>query len=344
MSGGVRMRAWQLPAGCTSVGRLELIELPRPEPAAGEVLVRVRANSLNYRDQAIAKGTYFGSAIKVAGIPLSDGAGVVEAVGAGVEGLAPGDRVAGTFFQSWLEGPPMAAKGEALGCPPAKGMLADYVTLPEKGVVKLAGSLGFEEAATLPCAGVTAWNALMTGVRPLERGQTVLLIGTGGVSLLALLIAKSAGARVIATSASDAKLARVRQLGADATLNYTEREWGARAAELAGGTIHHVVEVGGLGTLAQSMQAVGFGGEIALIGVLSMQGDANPMALMIKGASLRGIFVGSAAMARDLNAFVDAHGVKPVVDRVFDFADAKAAYAYQSSGDLFGKVVIANRA
>src|SRR5436190_3997335 len=268
MSGGVRMRAWQLPAGCTSVGRLELIELPRPEPAAGE----------------------------------------------------------------------------ALGCPPAKGMLADYVTLPEKGVVKLASSLGFEEAATLPCAGVTAWNALMTGVRPLERGQTVLLIGTGGVSLLALRIAKSAGARVIATSASDAKLARVRQLGADATLNYTEREWGARAAELAGGTIHHVVEVGGLGTLAQSMQAVGFGGEIALIGVLSMQGDANPMALMLKGASLRGIFVGSAAMARDLNAFVDAHRVKPVVDRVFDFADAKAAYAYQSSGELFGKVVIANRA
>src|SRR5207237_8743 len=167
MSGGVRMRAWQLPAGCTSVGRLELIELPRPEPAPGGVLVGGRANALNYRDRSMAKG-------------------------------------------------------EALGCPPAKGMLADYVTLPEKGVVKLASSLGFEEAATLPCAGVTAWNALMTGVRPLERGQTVLLIGTGGVSLLALRIAKSAGARVIATSSSDAKLARVRQLGADATLKYTE--------------------------------------------------------------------------------------------------------------------------
>lgn len=342
---GTRMRAWQLPAGCTSVAQLELIELPRPDPAPGEVLVRVLANSINYRDQAIAWGRYFGSAIKVPGTPLSDGAGVVEAVGAGVKGLAPGDRVAGTFFQGWLEGPPMPAKGEALGCPPAKGMLAECVTLPEKGVVKLASSLTFEEASTLPCAGVTAWNALMRGVCPLERGQVVLLIGTGGVSLLALRIAKAAGARVIATSSNDAKLARVKALGADITLNYkSEPDWGARAAELAGGAIHHVVEVGGLGTLAQSMQAVGFAGEIALIGVLSMQGDTNPMALMVKGASLRGIFVGSAAMARDLNAFVDAHRMKPVVDRVFDFADAKAAYAYQSSGELFGKVVIANPA
>jgi len=339
---GVKMRAWQLPAGCTSVEQLALVELPRPDPAPGEVLIRVRAASLNYRDQAIAAGRYFGSAIKAAGAPLSDGAGVVEAVGGGVRSLHAGDRVAGTFFQGWLDGPPPAVKGDALGCPPAKGMLAEYVTLPETGVVKLAGTLSFEEAATLPCAGVTAWNALMTGVRPLERGQSVLLIGTGGVSLLALRIAKAAGARVVATSSSDAKLTRARKLGADATLNYrSEPQWGAKAAELAGGTIHHVVEVGGLGTLAQSMQAVGFGGEIALIGVLSMQGDTNPMALMIKGASLRGIFVGSAAMARDLNAFVDTHQLKPVVDRVFDFAAAKAAYAYQSSAELFGKVVIA---
>jgi len=339
------MRAWQLPAGCTSVESLALIELPRPEPAPGEVLVRVHATSLNYRDQAIARGRYFGSAIKVAGSPLSDGAGVVEAVGAKVRSVSRGDRVAGLFFQGWLDGPPTPAKGDALGCPPARGMLADYVTLPEKGVVKLARSLTFEEAATLPCAGVTAWNALMRGVWPLESGQTVLLIGTGGVSLLALRIAKAAGARVIATSSSDAKLARVKELGADATLNYkSEPQWGARAAELAGGPIHHVVEVGGLGTLAQSLQAVGFGGEVALIGVLSMQGDTNPMALMVKGASLRGIFVGSGAMARDLNAFVDAHQLKPVVDRVFPFADAKAAYAYQSSGELFGKVVIANPA
>ena len=344
MSTAAKMRAWQLPAGCSSIDQAELVELPRPVPAAGEVLVRVRATSLNYRDQAIAQGRYFGSAIKVAGIPLSDGAGVVEEIGAGVRSFAPGDRVAGTFFQGWLQGPPPAAKGDALGCPPAKGMLADYVTLPETGVVGVAASLSFEEAATLPCAGVTAWNALMKGCRTFERGQSVLLIGTGGVSLLALRIAKAAGARVVASSSSDAKLARARKLGADFTLNYkSEPQWGARAAALAGGGIDHVVEVGGLGTLAQSMQAVGFGGEIALIGVLSMQGDTNPMPLMIKGASLRGIFVGSAAMAQELNAFIEAHQVKPVVDRVFDFADAKGAYAYQASGELFGKVVIANR-
>jgi NADPH:quinone reductase-like Zn-dependent oxidoreductase len=342
MSASATMRAWQLPAGCTSVEQLSLLEVTRPVPAAGEVLVRVHATSLNFRDQAIAKGHYFGGAIKAAGVPLSDGAGIVEAVGAGVTAFAAGDRVAGCFFQGWLEGPPTPLLGEALGCPPAKGMLAEYVALPATGVVRLATSLSFEEAATLPCAGVTAWNALMTGVRPLQRGHTVLLIGTGGVSLLALQIAKAAGARVIATSSSDEKLTRVKALGADATINYrSEPQWGAKAAELAGGTIHHVIEVGGLGTLGQSLQAVGFGGEVALIGVLSMQGESNPMALMVKGASLRGIFVGSAAMARDLNAFVDQHRIKPVVDRVFGFAEAKAAYAYQASAALFGKVVIA---
>jgi len=342
MSAGKTMRAWQIPAGCTSVDQLALVELPVPVPGPGEVLIRVHANSINYRDQAIPRGQYFGGPVASAGIPLSDGAGVVEVVGAGVLRIRPGDRVAGTFFQGWPEGPPTPLLGDALGAPPAKGMLAEYVTLPETGVVKLASSLTFEQAATLPCAGVTAWNALTTGIRPLQSGHTVLVIGTGGVSLLALQIAKAAGARVIALSSSDDKLARVKALGADVTLNYkTEPQWGAKAAELAGGAINHVVEVGGLGTLAQSMQAIGFGGEIALIGVLSRQGDANPMALMVKGASLRGIFVGSAAMARDLNAFVDGHGIKPVVDRVFPFSEAKAAYEYQSSAQLYGKVVIA---
>ncbi len=339
------MRSWRIPVGCKSIDQLELVEVPKPVPAPGEVLIRVHACSINYRDQAIPRGLYFGGVVAVPGSAAVGWRG--SGRGGGRAGLwpGPGRRVAGLFFQDWSDGPPSARLGAALGAPPAPGMLADYVALPERGVIKVARSLSFEEAATLPCAGVTAWNALMMGIRPLAAGHTVLLIGTGGVSLLALRIAKAAGARVIATSSSEAKLERMRKLGADWTINYrTEPEWGARAAELAGSGVDHVVEVGGLGTLAQSIKAIGFAGEVALIGVLSMQGEANPMALMQKGASIRGIFVGSAAMARDLNEFVDAHGLKPVVDRVFDFADAKAAYAYQSSAELFGKVVIANRA
>lgn len=337
------MRAWQIPAGCSAPDQIEMITVDKPVPGAGEVLIRVKACSLNFRDQLIAQGRYFGGPIATAGTPLSDGAGVVEALGAGVDGLAVGDRVAGTFFQDWLDGPPTPATGDALGAPPAKGMLADYVVLPARGVVPLATSLSFEEAATLPCAGVTAWNALFCGLRPLNAGDSVLLIGSGGVSLLALRLAKAAGARVIATSSSDAKLERLRALGADEVINYrTEANWGAKAAELGGGGVDHVVEVGGPGTLAQSMQAVGFGGEIALIGVLSLDGDTNPMPLMVKGASVRGIFVGSAQMARDLNAFIDRHQVKPVIDRQFDFNDVHAAYAWQASAELFGKVVITN--
>lgn len=337
------MRSWVLPAGCQSVDEMALHETPVPQPGTGEVLIRVRACSLNYRDQLIPQGRYFGGTIMTPTVPLSDGVGLITAVGGGVSDLKIGDRVAGTFFQGWQDGPPTATTGEALGAPPAKGMLSDYVVLPASGVVRVAATLSDAEAATLPCAGVTAWNALRCGLRPVVAGQSVLVMGTGGVSLLALQIAKAAGAWVVGTSSSDAKLDRLQALGADAVVNYrTEADWGAKAAALAGGGVDHVVEVGGVGTLAQSMQAVGFGGEIALIGVLAMQGDGNPMPLMMKGASLRGIFVGSAAMANDLNNFIDSHQVKPVVDRTFDFVDAKAAYAYQASPDLFGKVVITN--
>ena len=213
---------------------------------------------------------------------------------------------------------------------------------PESAVVAMADSLSFEQAATLPCAGVTAWNALMEGPKAVGPGSSVLVLGTGGVSLLALQIAKAAGARVIATSSSDAKLDRVRALGADATINYRDiADWGAEAARLSGGGVDHVVEVGGAGTLAQSMAAVGFGGEVALIGVLTRSGETGPHALMMKAASLRGIFVGSAAMAIALNRAVDGCGIEPVVDRVFPFDQAKEAYAYQASPELFGKVVIA---
>lgn len=339
------MRAWRVPEGCTSVANLEMIETAVPEPAAGEVRIRVRACSLNFRDQAIAVGRYMGGPVSAACTPLSDGAGVVDAVGNGVDGFAPGDRVAGAFFQGWQSGPPTPDPGLALGVAPAPGMLADYVVLPATGVYPIATTLSFEEAATLPCAGVTAWNALTQGLRPVHEGSTVLVLGSGGVSTIALGIARAAGARVIATSSSDAKSERLRALGAEAVVNYRdERDWGARAAELAGGGFDHIVEVGGVGTLAQSIQAVGFGGEISLIGVLAGDGQADPKPLMVKRASLRGIFVGSVEMAQELNAFVDRHGVKPAIDRVFEFDDALAAYAYQASPELFGKVVIANQA
>lgn len=335
------MRAYIVEAGASSLSSLKRVEMERPQPKPGEVLIAVRACSLNHRDQLIVQGKYFGGTIRSDLVPLSDGVGEVVEVGAGVTRFAPGDRVAGTFFQSWVDGPPNAHVGAALGAPPASGMLADYVALPEEGVTALAKSLSFEEAATLPCAGVTAWNALTEGSQPVRAGQHVLILGTGGVSLLALQIAKAAGAIVIATSSSDEKLERVRTLGATHGINYrTTPDWGAAAAGLAGGGVDHVVEVGGAGTLAQSYQAVGFNGSVALIGVLTREGNAGPHALMTKGASLRGIFVGSRGMAERLNAAIDATSIKPVIDRVFAFEDAAEAYRYQASSALFGKVVI----
>lgn len=334
------MRSWQLNKGATSLDYLSLVEREKPVPGPAEVLIRVRACSLNYRDALIPKGVYMGGVIDRDITPLSDGAGEVEAVGEGVTQFKVGDRVAGTFFQNWVSGPPHAAVGPALGAPPAPGMLTEYVTLPQHGIVPMAQSLSFEEAATLPCAGVTAWNALMEGHPALRPGAWVAVLGTGGVSLLALQIAKAAGARVIATSSYDEKLERVRAMGADATINYkTIPDWGIEAMRITGG-VDHVVEVGGQGTMAQSMQAIGFGGEIAIIGVLSLEGNVTPRDMMFKAGRMRGIFVGSAAMARSLNAAIDANMIKPVVDKVFAFEDAKAAYDYHASPALFGKTVI----
>lgn len=335
------MRQWVIAAGSTSLNDLRLDEIDIPQPSPGEVLVRVRACSLNYRDQIIPLGLYMGGVVQQDTVPLSDGAGEIAAAGEDVSSLKVGDRVAGIFFQNWMDGPPNPGMGVALGAPPAPGMLQEYVVLPEHGVVPLAETLDFTQAACLPCAGVTAWNALMEGPRPIKAGDTVLVLGTGGVSLLALQIAKAAGATVIATSSSDKKLERVKALGADHVINYrTTPEWGAEAARLAGGGVDKVVEVGGAGTLKQSIAAVGFAGEIALIGVLTREGDTNPHGLMFKGASIRGIFVGSKGMAQRLNAFIDQHGIKPVVDKAFPLENARDAYAYQSSAGLFGKVAI----
>jgi NADPH:quinone reductase-like Zn-dependent oxidoreductase len=334
------MRQWRIASGGSSLDDMKLIDAPEPRPGPGEVLIRVRACSLNYRDQAIVTGHYFGGKVDRDQVPLSDGAGEIVAIGEGVGGFAPGDRVAGTFFMNWEDGPPNRNAGPALGAPPAPGMLQDLVALPARSVVRIAESLSFAEAACLPCAGVTAWHALMEGPRAVGPGRSVLVLGSGGVSLLALQIAKSVGAVVVATSSSDAKLERVRALGADHVINYrTTPDWGAKAAELTGG-IDHVVEVGGAGTLAQSIAAVGFNGEIALIGVLTREGDTSPHGLMLKGASIRGIFVGSKAMARKLNAQIDAHGIKPVIGRSFAMERVKDAYRHALSPEAFGKTVI----
>lgn len=332
------MRAWMIPAGSDGFDKLYQETRPDPTPGPGEVLVAPKAWSINFRDFAVASGHYFGGALKEAAVPLSDGAGEVVAVGEGVTSVQVGDKVQSSFFMTWVEGGPR--RGPALGDGYAPGMLAELVVLPESGVVPMAKTLSFAQAACMPCAGVTAWNALCEGGRPVKAGDKVLVLGTGGVSMLALKIARACGAQVIATSSSNAKLERVKAMGAAHTVNYNEiADWGAHVAQNFGG-IDKVVEVGGVGTLGQSFASLAMGGEVALIGVLT-QGDApSPHALMMTGGTLRGIFVGSGEMARNLNAAVDANGIEPVIGKSFSFDKAKDAYAHAFGPDSFGKTVI----
>jgi NADPH:quinone reductase-like Zn-dependent oxidoreductase len=332
------MRAWRLPAGSDGFDKLALEELPDPTPGPGEVLIKVRACSLNYRDFAVAAGKYFGGVLKAPAVPLSDGAGEVVAVGTGVTRFKDGDRVQSSFFTHWEDGPPRGSP--ALGDGFAPGMLAELVVLPESGVVPMAASLDYAQAACLPCAGVTAWNALYEGPRALVPGMRVLVLGSGGVSILALQLARAGGCEVIATSSSDGKLARVRELGATHTVNYkTTPEWGAHVGRALGG-VDKVVEVGGAGTAEQSMAALRTQGEVALIGVLSPEGGPNPRGLMMTAGSMRGIFVGSAAMARRLNAAIDANRIEPLIGARFGFDQAREAYAHAWGPESFAKTVI----
>jgi NADPH:quinone reductase-like Zn-dependent oxidoreductase len=320
---------------------LRLDELPSPTPGPGQVSIRLRAVSLNYRDLMVSKGVYNPKA-RLPLVPVSDGAGEVIAVGAGVTRWKPGERVVACFMPDWVDGPPDETKARsALGAGEA-GLLAQEAVLPEHGLVPVPGHLSFEEAATLPCAGVTAWNALVTsgGLKP---GDTVLVQGTGGVSIFALQFARLAGARVIATSSSDAKLERVRELGASDLINYkTTAEWDKKARELTGGIgVDHIIEVGGAGTLPKSIRAVRLGGHIALIGVLTgAGGEVNPLPIVMKNVRVQGIFVGSRAMFEAMNRAITVAGLHPVVDRVFEFEQAPQAYKHLESGAHFGKVVV----
>lgn len=311
---------------------LRLEQGPVPTPGAGQVLVRMHACSLNYRDLMISKGTASGL------VPLSDGAGEIAAVGEGVTEFSVGDRVCGTFYQAWLDG--QMAEGDfqtGLGGGTVPGTLTQSRLFDANRIVRLPDYLSWTEAATLPCAALTAWNALAG----LEPGQTVLTLGTGGVSVFALQLAQAMGARVISTSSDPAKEERLRAMGAVATVNYRDRpDWGQAVRELTGGVgVDLVVEVGGGGTLPMSMAATRQGGTIALIGVLAM-GEINPIPILMKALTVRGIQVGSRRMFEQMNAFLARHPIRPVIDRVFPFAQATAAYQHQMSGQHFGKVVI----
>jgi NADPH:quinone reductase-like Zn-dependent oxidoreductase len=274
-------------------------------------------------------------------IPLSDGAGEVIEVGPGTTRVKVGDRVAGCFFQRWPGGLPSAdTQGSALGGT-ADGMLAQYVVLEEEGVVKLPAHLSYEEGATLPCAGVTAWNALVEHGK-LTAGDSILVQGTGGVSVFALQFARLAGATVIGTSSSDDKLAHAKKLGAAHGINYkTTPDWDKAAVEFTGGRgVDQVVEVGGAGTMAKSLGAIRAGGKVSMIGVLTGAADLNPMLIMGKRANVQGISVGSTQMFEAMNRAISAGGLKPVIDKVFGFDETPAAFKYLQSAQHFGKIVI----
>jgi NADPH:quinone reductase-like Zn-dependent oxidoreductase len=333
------VRAWEIQG--FALERLALVERPDPVPGPGQVVVGVRAASLNYRDLMMVQGRY-NPRQPLPLIPLSDGAGEVLGVGDGVTRVQPGDRVVGAFAQGWVSGePPRDLTRTTLGGP-RDGLLAERVLLEAEGVVAVPGSIDDVAAATLPCAGVTAWNAVF-GVGRVRPGSCVLVLGTGGVSLFALQLARLAGARVVVTSSSEAKLDLARELGAWQTINYRiEPEWDRRVRELTGGAgADLVVEVGGAGTLARSLGALRPGGSVALIGVLAGHaGELDLRPILMRRLRIEGVMVGSRADLEALVAAVDQHRLRPRVERVFDFAEAPEAFRELERARHSGKLVI----
>ena len=324
-----------------SLDALTLADAQAPRPGPREVVVRMRACSLNHRDLNIISGGYTSHAIKPAVIPLSDGAGEVTAIGAGVTRWKIGDRVAPIFVQRWVGGHLMLEyMSSALGGP-SDGVLAEGIVLSEEGLVRIPAHLSFEEAATLPCAAVTAWNAALVRGR-LQPGQTLVTLGTGGVSLFAAQFGLMTGARVIATTGSAEKLARLQALGVTDVIDHRATpDWDARVRELTQGRgADLVVEVGGPGSLARSIAAIRYCGHISSVGNLAGKSTIDPATLFAKRASMCGIQVGSRDMFDDMNRAIEVAKLKPVVDRVFAFAEARAAYEYLASARHFGKVVI----
>jgi len=334
------MKAWEI-VSADGIDGLALNERPSACAGPGEVIVRVRASSVNYRDLATIEDPE-PRGIKYPTIPNSDGAGEVIALGSGVGRFSIGDRVMGCFFQNWPSGGITASTMASAMGGAIDGVLAEEVVLKEDAMVRIPDHLSFEEAATLPCAGLTAWNALF-GRGSVMAGETVLLLGTGGVSVFAQQFATMAGAKTIVTSSSDDKLNRVREMGAWQTVNYHQNpDWEKTVLEMTGGNgVDHVVEVGGPGTLQKSITAVRIGGRISVIGILTgAGGQIVPTDIMRKSLNVRGIYVGSHEMFEDMTRAIATHNLKPVIDKTFAFDDARAAYHHMRTAGHFGKIVI----
>ncbi|MEZ5305679.1 MAG: NAD(P)-dependent alcohol dehydrogenase [Pyrinomonadaceae bacterium] len=332
------MRAYEIAE--FGIDNLRETERKLPDLQANEVLVKFHAASLNYRDLLMVKGEYNPN-LKLPMIPFSDGAGEIIDVGADVEKWEPGDRVMPTFMQGWLDGDIDFKKARTALGGDLDGVLCEYAAIPQYGLVKIPDHLSYEEAATLPCAGVTAWNAVnFSGA--VQSGDTVLLMGTGGVSVFGLQFAKNLGAETIVTSSSDEKLEMASTLGASHTINYkTNPDWEKEVVEITGKRgVDHVLEIGGAGTLRKSISSVRMGGHIAVIGILSGKGEFDPLTILMKAVKLHGIFVGSRFMFENMCERIQDEYLKPVVDSVFEFEDVKEALRYMESGKHFGKIVL----
>ena len=320
-------------------GNLIIEDRADPKPAVGEILVRIHASSLNYHDFVVVMG---GIPTDDGRIPMSDGAGEVVAVGEGVTKFKPGDKVVSLFFPNWQAGEIEAAGFASVPGDGADGFGAELVAAPETSFTRMPEGYSYQEAATLPCAALTAWRALMVEAK-VKPGDWVLTQGTGGVSIFALQFAKAAGCRVISTSSSDEKLQRVKELGADHVINYKDTpDWGKAAKALTGGRgVDEVVEIGGPGTLAQSITASRPGGHISLIGVLTgVSGEVPTAALFSLNITLSGITVGSRRHQEDMIAAIEANGIKPVLDKDFPLSEIAAAFAHQASQQHFGKITL----
>ncbi len=323
------------------IDKLTLARRDVPRPAENEILVKLQAASLNFRDVMVVSGTY-NPRMKLPAVPFSDGAGEVVEVGKKVTKWKVGDKVCSTVIPAWIDGGPTGENAKsAIGAGKFDGVLREFAAFSENAVVAMPEHLSYEEGSTLPCAAVTAWHALVVSGQ-IKAGDTVLTLGTGGVSIFAIQLARVFGAKVIATSSSDEKLAKVKELGADETINYrTHEDWDKVVLDLTDGIgVDHVIEVGGVGTLARSVKATRVGGHIALIGALETSGEFNPIPVFMKAIKMQGIFVGSRAMFEAMNAKIAENNLKPVIERTFEFDQAREALEYMTSGSHFGKIVV----